>query len=287
MTCRSRHCFRTTRSRRGVALVVVLWTVALLATVTAVASNAARTSALVASNLRAQTMARAMAESGIVAASTMIDDSLRVLAVNQSARDAFLGRLEPTASGALPLVQDTLGSGVFAVTVIDVSARLDVNDAGADGLTRLFSTVTSPAVARAMGEIIDGIVRGERSAFDDAALHARDSLEAVLLGRTAGPRTRRPFESLDVLRDVPSLDLSVLARVAPLLTVDGNGTINRRAASREVLAAASGSLVDAPSRLLLIARGWQRGHPLTRQIEAVFDVSTDGLRLVRWREHDR
>ena len=282
----TRFGIRTARARRGVALVVVLWTVALLATVTAVASNAARTSALVTSNLRAQTTARAMAESGIVAASTLIDDSLRVLAVNQSARDAYLGRLEPTASGALPLVRDTLGNGVFAVTVIDVSARLDVNDAGADGLTRLFSTVTAPAVARAMGEMIDGIVRGERSAFDDAALHARDSLEAALLGRDARPRMRRPFESLDALRDVPSLDLSVLARVAPFLTVDGNGTINRRAASRGVLAAASGSLVDAPSRLLLIARGWQRGHPLTRQIEAVFDVSPDGLRLVRWREHD-
>ena len=283
----TRFGMRTARARRGVALVVVLWTVALLATVTAVASNAARTSALVASNLRAQTTARAMAESGIVAASTLIDDSLRVLAVNQSARDAYLGQLEPTAMGALPLMQDTLGNGVFAVTVIDVSARLDVNDAGADGLTRLFSTVTSPAIARAMSEIIDGIVRGERSAFDDPALQARDSLEAALLGRDARPRTRRPFESLDALRDVPSLDLSVLARVAPFLTVDGNGTINRRAASREVLASASGALVDAPSRLLLVARGWQRGHPLTRQIEAVFDVSVDGLRLVRWREHDR
>ena len=80
--------------------------------------------------------------------------------------------------------------------------------------------------------------------------------------------------------------MGVLAQVARFLTVDGEGTVNRRAAPREVLAAATGSLVDAPTRLLLLARGWQRGHPLSRQIEAVYDVTENGLRLVRWREHD-
>jgi hypothetical protein len=79
----------------------------------------------------------------------------------------------------------------------------------------------------------------------------------------------------------------VLAQVAHLLTVDGDGSINRRAAPPEVLAAATGSLVDSPTRLLLIARGWHLGNQLTRQIEAVYDVAPDGLRLVRWREHDR
>lgn len=277
---RSRH------ERRGVALVVVLWTVALLATVTAAASSASRTSAAIAINLRAQATARSMAESGIVAASAIIDDSLRVLVGDRAKRDAFLGRLEPTMTGALPWLQDTLADGVFAVTVVDVSARLDINNAGADGLARLFSTVTSPTNARAMAERIDAVVLGDESGLRDARMRARDSLAAVLLGRDVSPRQRRPFESLDALRDVLGLDLSVLAQVAPFLTVDGDGTINRRAASREVLASASGSLVDAPTRLLLIARGWQRGHPLSRQIEAVFDVADDGLHLVRWRERD-
>ena len=267
-------------------MAVVLFTVALLATATAVASTASRSSAAVAANLRAQATARAMAESGIVAASTLIDDSLRAFIANGPSRDAFLGRLEPTVTGAQSLVQDTLADGVFAVTVVDVSARLDVNSAGVEGLARLFSTVAAPATARDMAERIDAIVRGERLLNVDAAERARDSLAATLLGREVSPRQRRPFESLDALGDVSSMDRSVLAQVAPFLTVDGNGTINRRAASREVLAAGTGSLVDRPSRLLLIARGWMRGHPLTRQIEAVFDVADDGLRLVRWRERD-
>jgi len=284
---------RTMRARRGVALVVVLWAVALLATVTAVASSAARSSASVASNLRAQATARAMAESGIVAASRLIDDSLAFWRGNDVRRVAFLDALEPRQAGALPLVQDTLSDGVFAVTVVDVSARLDVNTAGVNGLARLFATATTPAAARAMADRIVSIVRGDGPSFAPSAarteqerLAARDSLNAMLLGRETAPRRRRPIESLDALRDLPGMDLAVLARVAPFLTVDGDGTVNRRAASREVLAAATGSLVDSPTRLLLIARGWHRGHPLSRQIEAVYDVTENGLRLVRWREHD-
>ena len=287
------------KARRGVALVVVLWTIALLATAAALAGSAARTSASVTSNARAQSVSRAMAESGVVAATTLIDDSLLAYAPHSTERATFLLRLEPTSASALPLVQDTLDDGVLAVTVVDVSARLDVNNAGAEGLARLFATVTTPDVARSMGERIDAIVRGDigadgRSAGAQTAearnaterLRARDSLNATLLGRAPGPQLRRPFESLDALRDVAGLDQSVLSRVAEFLTVDGDGHVNRRAAPREVLRAASGSLVDEPTRLLVIARGWQRGHVLTRQIEAVYDITDDGLRLVRWRERD-
>lgn len=281
---------RDTRGRRGIALVVVLWTVALLATVTAMASSAARSSAAIAANMRAQAISRSMAESGIVAASALIEDSLLAYGNNAILRDAFLARLEPRDANARPLLQDSLADGVFAVTVVDVSARLDVNDAGADGLAQVLATVTSPSAARATAERIDARVRGSArggDAFADDSARARDSLSAALLGRTVGTRLRRPFESLDALQEIPGVDVGALAKIASLLTVDGNGQTNRRAATPAVLAAASGTMVDAPSRLLLIARGWERGHALSRQIEAVYDVAADGLHLVRWREHDR
>lgn len=281
---------RDTRGRRGIALVVVLWTVALLATVTAMASSAARSSAAIAANMRAQAISRSMAESGIVAASALIEDSLLAYGNNAILRVAFLARLEPRDANARPLLQDSLADGVFAVTVVDVSARLDVNDAGADGLAQVLATVTSPSAARATAERIDARVRGSArggDAFADDSARARDSLSAALLGRTVGTRLRRPFESLDALQEIPGVDVGALAKIASLLTVDGNGQTNRRAATPAVLAAASGTMVDAPSRLLLIARGWERGHALSRQIEAVYDVAADGLHLVRWREHDR
>lgn len=275
--------------RRGVALLVVLWAIAVLATVTAVASSAARSSASIAKNRRAIAIARAMAESGIVAATVMVNDSLRTFSGDTLARDAFLSRLEPRSDNANALVDETLDDGSFAVTVVDVSARLDVNNAGMEGLLRLFRTVTSDDEARAAALAIDARVRGEDLAGDSLSnvRMQRDSLSAELLGRAVTVGIRRPFESLDELLLVPSVSRQLLNRVASSLTVDGDGRVNRRAASAQVLASASGSLVERPSRLLFIARGWERGHSVTREIQAVYDLADDGLRLVRWREQDR
>ncbi len=275
------------RNRRGVALMVVLWSVALLATLTAMATSAARMSAATATNIRSRAVARAMAESGVLAATADIGDSLRVYGNDAAHRDAYLSRLEPSVMGAAAMIDDSLGEGRFAVTIVDVSARLDVNTAGVDGLTSLFATATSTGTARTMAEQIESAIVGAQTLNVDAAAMARDSLAAMLLGRERSPLTRLAFESLDAVRDVVGDNAGVLAQVASQLTVDGDGRINRRAASRAVLAAASGSLVDAPSRLLIVARGWERGHPLSREIEAVYDVATDGLHLVRWRERDR
>lgn len=281
------------RRRSGVALLVVLWTVVVLASITAVASSAARSSAHVASNRRAEATARAMAESGVVAATSFVNDSLAAFAGDTIKVGAFLARLENATSDSPPLMQDTLSDGVFAVTIVDVSARLDVNTAGADGLTRLLRTATDDGNARRLAELIDARVRGDDLPDDTPTSRAaqekatRDSLGNALLGRSSQTHLRHPFQSLDELLELRGFDEAVLTRVAPLLTVDGDGQINRRAASPLVLAAATGSLVDRPTRLLYVARGWQRGHALTREIQCVYDVANDGLRLVRWREVSR
>jgi hypothetical protein len=73
-------------------------------------------------------------------------------------------------------------------------------------------------------------------------------------------------------------------RAAHLLTVDGDGTINRAVASDTVLSVAGGELRDEPSRILVVSRGWQDGQPLTHEIQAVYAVVGNGLTLVRWRE---
>jgi hypothetical protein len=53
-----------------------------------------------------------------------------------------------------------------------------------------------------------------------------------------------------------------------------------------VLAAAGGELRDEPSRILIVSRGWQDGHALTHEIQAVYAVVGNELTLVRWRERD-
>ncbi len=278
------------RPRRGAALVVALVTISVLASVTAIASSRARRGAAVVDNRRSQATARAMAESGVVAARARIESSLRDAGMDTTQVDRVFDAL---TSGTGPVVQDTVGDGVFSTAVVDVSARLDVNSAGADGLQQLLAVVAPPQEARRVAEAIEAHVRGDGSggpSIGDPARQQRrmrDSVAATLLGREPTSRAMQPFTSLDELLTVPGMQAAWLDAIAADLTVDGDGRVNRRGASRRVLAAATGALVDRPSRLLLISRGWRRDHVLTREIQAVFDVNGTELRLVRWREQDR
>ncbi len=296
MTRRSYRSCR--RARRGAALVVALVTIAVLASVTAIASSQARQAASVVDNRRSQATARAMAESGVLAARAHIETRLREAGADSIQRDRVFDAL---LAGTGSVVQDTVGDGVFATAVVDVSARLDVNTAGADGLQQLLATVAPPGEARRLAEAIEAHVRGDAS-VDAGGMIAgatsapteamqqrlqRDSVVAAMLGRAPASRVMQPFTSLDELLTVPGMQSAWLDALAADLTVDGDGRVNRRAASRRVLAAATGTLVDRPSRVLVIARGWRLEHVLTREIQAVFDVSGAELRLVRWREQDR
>ena len=158
MTRRSYRSCR--RARRGAALVVALVTIAVLASVTAIASSQARQAASVVDNRRSQATARAMAESGVLAARAHIETRLREAGADSTQRDRVFDAL---LAGTGSVVQDTVGDGVFATAVVDVSARLDVNTAGADGLQQLLATVAPPGEARRLAEAIEAHVRGDAS----------------------------------------------------------------------------------------------------------------------------
>ena len=274
--------------RRGAALVIALITISVIATVAAIASSQARRAAAVVDNRRSQVTARAMAESGVLAARARIESELRDAGEDSALVDRVFDAL---TSRNEPVAQDTVSDGAFATALVDVSARLDVNMAGADGLQQLLATVAPRDEARQVAAAIESRVRGDGAGSaqrqERQERQQRDSVAAVMLGRESGARAMQPFTSLDELLTVPGMKAEWLDALASELTVDGDGRVNRRAASPRVLAAASGTLVDRPSRLLLISRGWRLGHVLTREIQAVFDVVGTELRLVRWREQDR
>jgi type II secretory pathway component PulK len=94
----------------------------------------------------------------------------------------------------------------------------------------------------------------------------------------------RPLRSLEELVTIEGVPAELVARAEGLLTVDGDGSINRATAPEVVLAAAGGDLRDEPSRILVASRGWLDGHALTHEIQAVYAVVGGALTLVRWRE---
>lgn len=249
---------RAVRGRRGVALVLVLWVLVILGGIAAGVVGATRTAGDATTNLRARAVGRYMAESGIVAAVHAVDRALLAAADDSAARRTALNALDRTIAGVDSLA---LGEGVAQVAVIDASARLDVNAATEAQLAALFartgSPVEAPVAARAIRAYVDGDAQGARL-----------------------------LRSLDELRRIPGVSEPLARAAAPYLTVDGDGRINRVTAPPPVLAAAAGELHDEPSRLVFVSRGWQRGHPLTHEVQAVYAVQGTRLVFVHWRERD-
>ena len=278
------------RNRRGVALLLVLWLVVILASVSIAASSAARSSSELVTARRASATAQSMAESGVTAAVAEINDSLRAFLADTVSRDAYLNALDAGVNNglsALATKSDTLTDGAFAIAVVDVAARLDINNAGEASLEKFLAGFTNATDARLIARRLADRVRGDALPSDSAsnARQQRDSTVRALLGQgNSGSLSRHPFETLDELTEISGLDDKLLTQIAPFLTVDGEAVVNQTSAPAAVIAAASGTHTNRPTRLLVIARGWQLGHPLTHEIQAVYDVSPTGLALVRWRE---
>jgi hypothetical protein len=155
-----------------------------------------------------------------------------------------------------------MGQARAQVTVVDLNARLDLNLSDTTAIVRLLSAHGTAPAARAT-------VR---------------ALRAHSAGASGGAR---PVRSIDEAMRIPGVDTVLLAAAAADLTVDSDGQVNTASASPIVLAAATGGRIDAPTRLLFIARGWRSGHPMTHEIQAVYAVEANRLTFVRWRERDR
>ncbi|MCA0376700.1 MAG: hypothetical protein LCH84_13695 [Gemmatimonadetes bacterium] len=275
MTTRARGDIarRQPRARRGSALVAALATIAVLASVTAITSRRARERADVTRNAEALVVARAMAESGVLAARAAIEGALANAgadAGNDAGNDRGARRRVLDAvfapDGGGPFVDDTLGVGRFAVAADNVQARLDLNRTDDEALARLFSRVMAADDAQRIAARLAGHVRGT----------------------AAGDGRQRPFASLDEVEALLGpADAARLQAAAAWITVDGDGQVDRVGAPAAVREVATGGLIDLPTRLLLVSRGARIGHPLIREIQAVYAIEGDELRLVAWRERTR
>ncbi|AHG91945.1 hypothetical protein J421_4408 [Gemmatirosa kalamazoonensis] len=256
-------------ARRGAALAVVLWLVVLLSTLGATVVVAARDATGSASNLRARAVARYAAESGVVAAVHDVETALAGVAADATARRALLNGLE--AASARTTAQP-LGEARYQAAVVDASARIDVNLADADVLDALLARVGPAADAREATEAI-------RRWTGAPGLESGDPSRSAM-------RARRALRTLDDLARIPGVSAALARAAAPYLTVDGDGQVNVAAAPEPVRAAARGALVQEPTRLVIVSRGWLDGHPLTHEIQAVYAVRGARLAFVRWRERD-
>jgi len=260
------------RSRRGFALMLVLWLIVVLGTISTAVVLGTRESTALAANARARVVGRYAAESGVAAATAAIEQALDARP-DTADREQYLDHLDV----ALPQRGEiTLGDASFGITLIDLSARLDVNNADEPALARFFSQFDPSAAAGSAAAIRRYIDRAEVTGSTGSQSSSRGS--TLVAART--------LRSLDELESVPGVSLGLVRAAAPYLTVDGDGKINRATASDTVMVAAGGSIQNEPSRILVVSRGWLRGHSLTHEIQAVYAIAGNQLTLVRWRERD-
>lgn len=304
-----------TTTRRGVALMLALWLIVVLGAIAAGVAAATRSEADRTLAVRARSVARYAAESGVEAARSEI---ARLLTGSPEERVASLRRLDEALA---PLHESDVGDGRFDVTAVDLGGRVDLNQARDETLRGLLTEFTSDDASRALVAAL----RDWRDP-DDVALAG--GAEAGDYRRAGSPfvPTNGALRMVDELTRIRGFDDSLARAVAPYVTVDGAARINVNAAPETVLAAVHGvgptrarALLDrresegvftslsevlevlgggaagasalleldvVPTRILVISRGWQPGRPLTHEIQAVFELSGANLRLAGWRERD-
>ncbi len=304
---------------RGVALVLVLWLTVLLGAVAAAVVGSTRSASNVLVNARARTVARYAAESGIVAGAALLQQ--RMAAAYTPAQRALA--LAGVDRGFADLREVSLGSARFGVALTNLSGRLDLNQAEPAALIALFSQFTTPAAAGAVVDALqdwrdaDDLVRPQGAENDtyreagspyvprNAPLNRLDEFRRVRGVTDAFWVTVAPYVTVDgdLLIDINAAPEAVLAAVPGIGPAGARTVVSRRSggglftsvAEVQSLLGRRGGRSDAlpiprltvaPSRLLLVSRGWTPGHPLTHEIQAAYAVVGQRLRLQSWRERD-
>lgn len=214
------------RSRQnGVALVLVLWVITLLAVIAGNFAFSMRGETRIARNLISTAQARALAEAGLQRAWFELmkppTDSLRWQANGVSHEFEF-------------------GGGVVRVTIEDESGKIDLNTASEALLKGL---LLSAGLDEAVSMSLMDAVADWRDADKLKRLHGAEDDDYRASGRSYGP-SDAPFEAVDELRRVVGVTPELYRKLAPALTVYARQPgINTTVASREVLLAIPG--IDA------------------------------------------
>lgn len=314
------------RDERGVALMLVFWMIIVLGAAAAALVAAARVESGVVVNLRARAHADAAARSGVAYATAELRRVATETATPQELAYLF-ARLRRRLEAAGEIA---VGGGRFQVTVVDLNARIDLNVANGPTLRALFARFTNRSDAAAIVAALE-----DWKDPDDAAVPGgAEAAEYAAAGSPFLP-PNRPLATVDELRHVRGMNDELAGRIAPYVTVWGDGAVDVNMAPEPVLAALPGVGADlaralvaqrtgaglfrtfgeatsflasggtsgvglvgvratiAPTRLLIVSRGWEPGHPLTREVQAAIELRgfapgrAPQVLLRHWSERDR
>jgi general secretion pathway protein K len=214
------------RSRRGFALVIVLWSMALLALLAAQLTSSARVQLRLAANTRDTATAEAAADGAI-----------------REAMFALAGDAATGSPGQRRRIR--IGDAVVDVVLDDEAAKINPNATSLQVLRGLLAAVgvDQARAARLAGEIVDW-----RNRSTDSILGGPKVDQYRMRGlpyRSAD----RPFDSVDEISLIPDMTRDIIARLSPWLSVWHEGDVSARTDTspvESVMADASVSRAGAP-----------------------------------------
>jgi general secretion pathway protein K len=277
------------RDRRGMALIFVLWMLILLGLAIGELMGRAREESRIVATLRSRAVARYAAESGVLvttaALQTLLDSASEPEDLAASARHLdTLGRQPADLAGQ---------SAQFAVAVANLNARLDLGRSDTAALRSLFAEFVPAARA---SEITAALQDDPVTRFSELARvpGADDALALAV-----APYVTVSSDGLIDVNAAPEVVLAAVPGIGPakaraiVARRDGGDVLSsadefRPPPGPSTAVAADGSLLTvAPTRIMIVSRGWQRGMPLTHEIQAVYVVLAGTLTLESWEERDR
>ena len=212
-----------TDGRQGFALLLVIWTLALVALIAAGVAADSSSGSVIARNRVDIARARTLADSGVALAIA------GVLDVNRSTRWA--------ADGAVRDLE--LDGGSVAVAVEDEGGKIDINHAPAALIAGLADELRVGSDVRAA--LVQGVTLRRKAYLGSV----RPPTGRVFRGADMFDVMRQPFDDPSELLLLPGITAQSYRRIAPYLTVfSQSGTLNPATASREALLAVPGISVQ-------------------------------------------
>lgn len=216
------------QGQSGIALVMVLWMLALLSVIAGSLVFATRTETLIAGNLATLAKAEALADAGVYRA------------IMEMARPKTTDPLQWRADGLSR--QWDYQQATLAITIIDESGKIDLNMASRPLLVSLFKSIGAPDPDALADAVADW-----RDADDLRSPHGAEKDDYAAAGRAYGP-ANSAFDTIVELRQVLGMNDDSYRRLEHSLTVYSHQPgINAAVAPREVLLAipnATPQLVD-------------------------------------------
>ena len=210
------------RRQKGVALVLVLWVMTLLAVIAGNFAFSMRGEAQIARNLMVNAQAKARADAGV---------QLAWFELMKPSADPQRWQANGVA------YEVVIDGGPVRVSILDESGKIDLNTASDELLKGLFR---SAGLAEDASSSLLNAVLDWRSPGDLRRLNGAKEEQYRAAGRNYGP-SNAPFETVDELQRVLGMSTELFRRLAPAVTVYSRQTgINPMFAPREALLAVSG-----------------------------------------------